>query len=71
MIIIGADHHPVLPTNCVEDTETGDCGEQRLEPTEGSGEVYRELATQGKKVRVVWKLGGLRAGSSDSWGTEH
>jgi hypothetical protein len=71
MIIIGADHHPVFPTNCVVDTETGDCGEQRLEHSEGSGNFLSRARDPREKVRVAWKLVGLRAGSSESWGAEH
>ncbi len=40
------------------DTETGDCGEQRLEHCEGAQEFYRDLATQGKKVRVGMEASG-------------
>jgi len=40
------------------DTETGDCGEQRLEHCEGAREFYRELAAQGRKVRVGMEASG-------------
>ena len=67
MIIIGADYHPGFQQIAFVDTETGDCGEQRLEHCEGAQKVYRELATQGKRYAWEWKPVGMRAGSSDSW----
>jgi hypothetical protein len=47
MIIIGCDYHPGFQQIAFVDTETGDCGEQRLEHCEGAQEFYRDLATQG------------------------
>ncbi len=58
MIIIGCDYHPGFQQIAFVDTETGDCGEQRLEHCEGAQEFYRELATQGKKVRVGMEASG-------------
>src|SRR5215472_1514033 len=52
MIIIGCDFHPGFQEIAFVDTETGDCGEQRLEHCEGAEKFYRDLASQGKKVRV-------------------
>ena len=49
MIIIGADYHPGFQQIAFVDTETGDCGEQRLEHCEGAEKFYRELVSQGKK----------------------
>jgi hypothetical protein len=40
------------------DTETGDYGEQRLEHSEGAEKFYRDLAAQGKKVRVGMEASG-------------
>ena len=58
MIIIGCDFHPGFQQIAFVDTETGDCGEQRLEHCEGAQEIYRDLATQGKKVRVGMEASG-------------
>jgi hypothetical protein len=52
MIIIGADYHPGFQQIAFVDTETGDCGEQRLQHREETEKFYRDLAAQGMKVRV-------------------
>jgi transposase len=62
MMIIGADYHPGFQQIAFVDTETGDCGEQRLEHCEGAREFYRALAAQGKKVRV-----GMEASGHGRW----
>ena len=66
MIIIGCDYHPGFQQIAFVDTETGDYGEQRLEHSEGAEEFYRDLAAQGKKVRVGMEAS-MHAGLSDSW----
>ena len=58
LCIIGCDYHPGFQQIAFVDTETGDCGEQRLEHCEGAQEIYRDLATQGKKVRVGMEASG-------------
>src|SRR6266700_3796119 len=58
MIIIGCDYHPGFQQIAFVDTETGDYGEQRLENSEGAGKFYRDLAAQGKKVRVGMEASG-------------
>jgi transposase len=58
MIIIGCDYHPGFQEIAFVDTETGDCGEQQLKHCEGAQEFYRDLATQGKKVRVGMEASG-------------
>ena len=58
MIIIGCDYHPGFQQIAFVDTETGDCGEQRLEHCEEAQKFYRELTTQGKKVRVGMEASG-------------
>ena len=58
LCIIGCDYHPGFQQIALVDTETGDCGEQRLEHCEGAQEIYRDLATQGKKVRVGMEASG-------------
>ena len=68
MIIIGCDYHPGFQQIAFVDTETGDCGEQRLEHCEGAQKFYRDLATQGKRCVWGWKPVDTRAGSSECWG---
>ena len=58
MIIIGCDYHPGFQQIAFVDTETGDCGKQRLEHCEGAEKFYRDLATQRKKVRVGMEASG-------------
>jgi transposase len=58
MIIIGCDYHPGFQQIAFVDTETGDYGEQRLEHSEGADKFYRDLAAQGKKVRVGMEASG-------------
>jgi hypothetical protein len=62
MIIIGCDYHPGFQQIAFVDTETGDCGEQRLEHSEAARKFYRDLATQGMKVRV-----GMEASGHGPW----
>src|SRR2546430_2078284 len=58
MIIIGCDYHPGFQQIAFVDTETGDCGEQRLEHSEGAEKFYRKLAAQGLKVCVGMEASG-------------
>ena len=58
MMIIGCDYHPGFQQIAFVDTETGDCGEQRLEHCEGAQKFYRDLATQGKRVQVGMEASG-------------
>jgi transposase len=58
MIIIGCDYHPGFQQIAFVDTETGDYGEPRLEHSEGAEKFYRDLAAQGKKVRVGMEASG-------------
>jgi transposase len=53
MVIIGVDYHPSFQTIafCVE--ETGECGEQELNHSDGQAErFYRDLKQRGASVRV-------------------
>ena len=52
MTIIGCDYHPGFQQIAFVDLETGDCGEQQLKHCEGAEKFYRDLASEGKKVRV-------------------
>ena len=58
MIIIGADYHPGFQQIAFVDTETGDCGKQRLQHREEAETFYRDLATQGEKIRVGMEASG-------------
>ena len=58
MMIIGCDYHPGFQQIGFVDTETGDYGEQRLQHSEGAEKFYRDLASQGKKVRVGMEASG-------------
>src|SRR6266481_6305565 len=52
MIIIGCDYHPSFQQIAFVDTETGELQERRLQHREEAEKFYRDLAAQGKKVRV-------------------
>jgi transposase len=58
MMFIGCDYHPGFQQIAFVDTETGDCGEQRLEHSEGAEKFYRYLAAQEKKGRVGMEASG-------------
>jgi len=52
MRIIGCDYHPGFQQIGFVDTETGECGERRLQHREEAEKFYRDLAAQGMKVRM-------------------
>jgi hypothetical protein len=53
MIIIGVDYHPSDPYIAFADTETGECGERRLNHSGGEAEkFYRDLQHRAASVRV-------------------
>ena len=58
MIIIGADYHPAFQQIAFVDTETGELQERRLEHPNGAEKFYRDLVSQGKKVRVGMEASG-------------
>jgi transposase len=63
MIIIGVDYHPSDQYIAFVDTETGEYGERQLNHSAGEAEkFYRELATQGVRVRV-----GMEATGYSRW----
>jgi transposase len=63
MIIIGVDYHPSDQYIAFVDTETGECGERRLNHSEGEAEkFYRELAARAVSVRV-----GMEATGYSRW----
>src|SRR4029077_12761367 len=62
MLIIGCDYHPSFQQIAFVDTETGEFQERRLEHREAAEKFYRELAGQGKKVRL-----GMEASGQGRW----
>jgi transposase len=53
MLMIGCDYHPSMQQIAFVDTETGECGEQRLMHCGGEAETfYRELKQRPIQVRV-------------------
>jgi transposase len=58
MLIIGCDYHPAFQQIAFVDTETGELQEERLEHPEAAEKFYRELAAQGKRVRVGMEASG-------------
>ena len=58
MIIIGADYHPGFQQIAFVDTDTGEFQERRLEHREEAERFYRDLATQGMRVRVGMEASG-------------
>jgi hypothetical protein len=57
--------HPAFQQIAFVDTDTGELRERRLEHREEAEMFYRDLATQGMRVRVGMKRAGMRAGLSD------
>jgi hypothetical protein len=62
MIIIGADYHPAFQQIAFVDSETGEWKELRLGHREEAEEFYRDLASQGMRVRV-----GMEASGPTRW----
>src|SRR5271157_5173137 len=58
MIIIGADYHPGFQQIAFVDTDTGELQERGLEHREEAETFYRDLATQGMRVRVGMEASG-------------
>ena len=58
MRIIGCDYHPGFQQIAFVDTDTGECGERRLQHREEAEKFYRDLAAQGMKVRVGMEASG-------------
>jgi transposase len=63
MMIIGCDYHPGFQQIAWYNTETGECGDQRLQHSDGEAErFYRQLQAQGLCVRV-----GMEASGHTRW----
>ena len=63
MMIIGVDYHPSSQTIAFLMEETGECGEQELNHSDGEAErFYRELQRRGIRVRV-----GMEATGYSRW----
>ena len=63
MIIIGVDFHPSFQQIAFMDQETGECGDRRLNHSDGEAErFYKELKERGVSVRV-----GLEATGYSRW----
>ncbi len=63
MVIIGVDYHPSDQYLAFADTETGECGERRLNHSDGEAEkFYRDLKQRGVSVRV-----GMEATGYSRW----
>jgi transposase len=58
MIIIGCDYHPSFQQIAFVDSETGELQERRLQHREEAEKFYRDLAAQGRKVRVGMEASG-------------
>ena len=58
MIIIGCDYHPGFQQIAFVDTDTGECGERRLEHREEAEKFYRDLGAQGAAVRLGMEASG-------------
>jgi transposase len=63
MLIIGVDYHPSFQQIAFFDQETGECGERRLNHSDGEAEkFYRDLKQRGVSVRV-----GMEATGYSRW----
>src|SRR5438876_115321 len=63
MMIIGVDYHPSFQTIAFLMEETGECGEQELNHSDGKAEkFYRDLQQRGISVRV-----GMEATGYSRW----
>ena len=68
MFMIGVDYHPSVQQIAFTDTETGECGERRLNHSDGEAErFYRELKQRGVSVRVGSRPPAILVGLSGCW----
>ncbi len=62
MLIIGCDYHPSVQQIAFVDTETGECGQRRLQHMAEAEQFYRGLRARGLEVRI-----GLEATGYSRW----
>lgn len=62
MLIIGLDYHPSFQYIAFVETDTGECGERRLQHPDEAQQFYRELHHQGIQVRI-----GMEASGHSRW----
>jgi transposase len=68
MMIIGVDYHPSFQQIAFFVEETGECGEQELNHSDGQAErFYRDLQQRGIRVRVGMEATGYSRRSSACW----
>jgi transposase len=58
MLIIGLDYHPGFQQIAFVNTESGDCGDRRLEHRQEAEQFYRDLAARAVSVRVGMEASG-------------
>jgi len=65
MLIIGVDYHPSFQQIAFLDQDTGECGERRLNHSDGEAEkFYRGLQQRESACAWGWRPPGIPAGSS-------
>jgi len=62
MLIIGLDYHPSFQYIAFVETDTGECGERRLQHPDEAQQFYRELHHRGIQVRI-----GMEASGHSRW----
>jgi hypothetical protein len=67
MNIIGCDYHPGFQQIAFVDTETGECGEQRLDTVREQKSFIVTSLPKGRRYEWEGKRVGMPAGLSDCW----
>ncbi len=69
MMIIGVDYHPSFQQISFLDQETGECGDRRLNHSDGEAERFYQgaKAERSQRARGDWRPPGIHAGSSGYW----
>src|SRR5215467_4999962 len=71
MMLIGVDYHPSFQTIAFFMEETGECGEQELNHSDGQADrLYRDLKQQGIRVRALPAGGSSPSSGAHSSGLE-
>jgi transposase len=52
MLIIGVDYHPSVQQIAFADTETGECGERRLNHSDGEAEKFYKALTRSSAAEL-------------------